>query len=53
MTDPVYIVTCFITRPGDQGIELLLFNHLHAGVQIPAGMLVLGVLISIKTFRWE
>ncbi len=30
-------VTCFITRWGGQGTELLLFNHPHVGIQIPAG----------------
>ena len=37
MTNPADKVTCFITRPADEGTELLLFNHPHAGVQIPAG----------------
>ena len=30
-------VTCFITREGAQGTDLLLFEHPHAGIQIPAG----------------
>jgi 8-oxo-dGTP pyrophosphatase MutT (NUDIX family) len=30
-------VTAFITRPSDQGHDLLLFEHPNAGVQIPAG----------------
>jgi 8-oxo-dGTP pyrophosphatase MutT (NUDIX family) len=30
-------VTAFIIRPGAEGVELLLFRHPHAGVQIPAG----------------
>ncbi len=30
-------VTAFISRPSDQGHDLLLFQHPNAGVQIPAG----------------
>lgn len=30
-------VTAFITRPSQDGHDLLLFEHPHAGVQIPAG----------------
>jgi 8-oxo-dGTP pyrophosphatase MutT (NUDIX family) len=30
-------VTAFITRPGGNGPEILLFQHPHAGIQIPAG----------------
>jgi 8-oxo-dGTP pyrophosphatase MutT (NUDIX family) len=30
-------VTAFITRPSQDGPDLLLFEHPHAGVQIPAG----------------
>lgn len=30
-------VTAFITRPGTQEIELLVFQHPQAGVQLPAG----------------
>jgi 8-oxo-dGTP pyrophosphatase MutT (NUDIX family) len=30
-------VTCFITRHAGNATELLLFNHPHVGVQIPAG----------------
>ncbi len=30
-------VTAFITRPGQDGAELLLFQHPNAGIQIPAG----------------
>jgi 8-oxo-dGTP pyrophosphatase MutT (NUDIX family) len=37
INDPVHKVTCFITRPGKDGSELLLFNHPEVGVQIPAG----------------
>jgi 8-oxo-dGTP pyrophosphatase MutT (NUDIX family) len=37
MNTPVYKVTCFITRAGINGDELLLFNHPNVGVQIPAG----------------
>jgi 8-oxo-dGTP pyrophosphatase MutT (NUDIX family) len=28
---------CFITRTIDQQTQLMLFNHPHVGVQIPAG----------------
>jgi 8-oxo-dGTP pyrophosphatase MutT (NUDIX family) len=37
MIKTVHKVTCFITRIGRNGSELLLFNHPRAGVQIPAG----------------
>ncbi|NJD59918.1 MAG: NUDIX domain-containing protein, partial [Anaerolineae bacterium] len=37
MSKAVNKVTCFITRPGNNGTQLLLFNHPHVGVQIPAG----------------
>lgn len=37
MNDPVHKVTCFITRPGKNGRELLLFNHPEVGIQITAG----------------
>jgi 8-oxo-dGTP pyrophosphatase MutT (NUDIX family) len=30
-------VTAFVTRPTEEGIELLLLQHPYAGVQIPAG----------------
>ncbi len=30
-------VTAFVIRPGPHGAELLLFEHPHAGIQIPAG----------------
>ena len=30
-------VTAFITRPGSSGLDLLLFQHPSAGVQLPAG----------------
>ncbi len=30
-------VTAFVTRRGANGLELLLFEHPHAGIQIPAG----------------
>jgi 8-oxo-dGTP pyrophosphatase MutT (NUDIX family) len=30
-------VTAFVTRPSDEGHDLLLFQHPNAGVQIPAG----------------
>ena len=30
-------VTAFITRPTDEGLELLLLEHPFAGIQIPAG----------------
>jgi 8-oxo-dGTP pyrophosphatase MutT (NUDIX family) len=37
MTEPVGKVTCFIIRMGKNGVELLLFEHPTAGIQIPAG----------------
>jgi 8-oxo-dGTP pyrophosphatase MutT (NUDIX family) len=37
MTGAIHKVTCFITRSGQQGPELLLFRHANAGVQVPAG----------------
>lgn len=30
-------VTAFVTRETDHGVELLLFKHPYAGIQIPAG----------------
>lgn len=35
-------MTAFITRPGASGPELLLFEHPHAGIQIPAGSVARG-----------
>ena len=35
-------VTAFVTRPGSDGYELLLFEHPAAGIQIPAGTVDLG-----------
>jgi 8-oxo-dGTP pyrophosphatase MutT (NUDIX family) len=37
MSSPIRKVTCFITRVGESGTELLVFNHPGVGVQIPAG----------------
>jgi 8-oxo-dGTP pyrophosphatase MutT (NUDIX family) len=37
MSEPVGKVTAFITRPSAQGHDLLLVQHPHAGIQIPAG----------------
>jgi ADP-ribose pyrophosphatase YjhB (NUDIX family) len=42
MINPIHKVTCFITRNGNQGIELLLFFHPNAGIQVPAGTDNLG-----------
>jgi 8-oxo-dGTP pyrophosphatase MutT (NUDIX family) len=42
MTNPVHKVTCFITRSGKNGTELLLFNHPTSGIQIIAGTVSLG-----------
>ncbi len=35
-------VTAFVTRRTEQGYDLLLFEHPHAGVQIPAGTVEAG-----------
>lgn len=35
-------VTTFVTRAGGRGIELLLFEHPYAGLQIPAGTVEAG-----------
>ncbi len=37
MTLILHKVTCMITRQASQGRELLLIDHPHAGIQIPAG----------------
>jgi 8-oxo-dGTP pyrophosphatase MutT (NUDIX family) len=37
MTLTIHKVTCFITRSGSSGPELLLFHHPNAETQIPAG----------------
>ena len=37
MTTTVHKVTCFVTRKAAHSTDLLLFNHPHVGVQIPAG----------------
>ena len=37
MENVLHKATAFITRPGAKAVELLLFQHPHAGVQIPAG----------------
>ena len=35
-------VTAFVTQEAPQGVELLLFEHPHAGIQLPAGTVELG-----------
>ncbi len=37
MSNPVYKVTCFITRSSKNAHELLLFHHPYSGTQITAG----------------
>jgi 8-oxo-dGTP pyrophosphatase MutT (NUDIX family) len=37
MTQVIEKVTAFVTRPSDEGLALLLFEHPYAGIQIPAG----------------
>jgi len=37
MDQPLEKVTAFITRPAPRGVELLLFRHPNAGIQLPAG----------------
>ena len=44
-------VTCFITRRTDRGTDLLLFNHPHVGVQIPAGTVNPGEDIETAAMR--
>jgi len=51
MTGAIHKVTCFITRPGQQGPELLLFEHPSEGVQIPAGTVNPGEEIEIAACR--
>ena len=51
MTDPVHKVTCFITRPGETGTELLLFIHPQLGVQIPAGTVNPGEELEVAARR--
>lgn len=42
MPDVIEKVTAFITRPAPDGHSLLLFEHPHAGIQIPAGTVEAG-----------
>lgn len=51
MSGIVYKVTCFITRTIDRRFELLLFNHPHVGVQIPAGTVEPGEAIDAAARR--
>jgi 8-oxo-dGTP pyrophosphatase MutT (NUDIX family) len=37
MSQTIEKVTAFITRPSQDGHDLLLFQHPHAGIQVPAG----------------
>jgi membrane protein len=40
--EPVYKVTGLVTRNSDHGPQLLLFQHPSAGIQLPAGSVVVG-----------
>jgi len=51
MTPIVHKVTCFITRSGIDYLDLLLFIHPHAGVQIPAGTVNPGEDLEIAAQR--
>lgn len=42
MSNIIEKVTAFVTRQTSNGIELLLFQHPHAGIQIPAGIVEPG-----------
>ncbi len=44
-------VTALITRPGPQGVELLLFQHPNAGIQIPAGTVEPGESLDQAALR--
>ena len=48
-------VTALITRPGPAGPELLVFEHPHAGVQLPAGTVEEGESFEAAAMReaWE
>ncbi len=51
MTQPVEKITAFITRRINQNLELLLFNHPNAGIQIPAGTVENGENIKEAPMR--
>ncbi len=44
-------VTAFVTRTGVQGLELLLFQHPFAGIQIPAGTVEEGETLNQAVLR--
>jgi 8-oxo-dGTP pyrophosphatase MutT (NUDIX family) len=44
-------VTAFVTRPTPGGDELLLFQHPHAGIQIPAGTVEEGEAVEAAALR--
>jgi 8-oxo-dGTP pyrophosphatase MutT (NUDIX family) len=44
-------VTAFITRPGSAGLDLLLFRHPEAGIQIPAGTVEEGEALQSAVLR--
>jgi 8-oxo-dGTP pyrophosphatase MutT (NUDIX family) len=44
-------VTAFVTRPTPAGAELLLFQHPHAGIQIPAGTVEEGEAVEQAALR--
>jgi len=53
MAEPSYLekVTAFITRPGRQETEMLLFAHPHAGIQFPAGTVEEGETLEEAVLR--
>lgn len=44
-------VTAFVTREALQGVELLLFEHPYAGIQLPAGTVELGEAHDVAAAR--
>lgn len=44
-------VTAFITRPGQNGRELLVFQHPNAGIQLPAGTVEPGEDVETAVLR--
>lgn len=44
-------VTAFVTRITDSGAELLLFEHPHAGIQLPAGTVEVGEAHAVAAAR--
>jgi 8-oxo-dGTP pyrophosphatase MutT (NUDIX family) len=42
MVQVIEKVTAFVTRPSAEGLDLLLFEHPYAGIQIPAGTVERG-----------